>query len=40
MYFLQAPLHVLNAKPDIRNIAELKGKAVGIGGIGEATDLC
>jgi ABC-type nitrate/sulfonate/bicarbonate transport system substrate-binding protein len=38
MYFLRAPLHVLNAKPEIRTIAELKGKAVGIGGIGEATE--
>lgn len=38
MYFLLAPLHVLNAKPEIRTMAELKGKTVGIGGIGEATD--
>ena len=38
MYFLRAPLHVLNAKPDIRTVAELKGKTVGIGGIGEATE--
>lgn len=38
MYFLRAPLHVLNAKPEIRTIAELKGKTVGIGGIGEATE--
>lgn len=38
MYFLRAPLHVLNAKPEIRTMAELKEKAVGIGGIGEATE--
>lgn len=38
MYFLRTPLHVLNAKPEIRTMAELKGKTVGIGGIGEATD--
>ena len=38
MYFLRAPLHVLNAKPEIRTVAELKGKTVGIGGIGEATE--
>jgi ABC-type nitrate/sulfonate/bicarbonate transport system substrate-binding protein len=38
MYFLRAPLHVLNAKPEIRSVAELKGKTVGIGGIGEATE--
>jgi ABC-type nitrate/sulfonate/bicarbonate transport system substrate-binding protein len=38
MYFLRAPLHVLNAKPEIRAIAELRGKTVGIGGIGEATE--
>jgi NitT/TauT family transport system substrate-binding protein len=38
MYFLRAPLHVLNAKPEIRTMADLKGKAVGIGGIGEATE--
>jgi NitT/TauT family transport system substrate-binding protein len=38
MYFLRAPLHVLNAKPEIRTMAELKGKTVGIGGIGEATE--
>src|ERR1043166_2647855 len=38
MYFLRAPLHVLNAKPEIRTVAELRGKTVGIGGIGEATE--
>ena len=38
MYFLRAPLHVLNAKPEIRTVADLKGKTVGIGGIGEATE--
>jgi NitT/TauT family transport system substrate-binding protein len=38
MYFLRAPLHVLNAKPETRTVAELKGKTVGIGGIGEATE--
>ncbi|HEY7163229.1 MAG TPA: ABC transporter substrate-binding protein [Candidatus Binatia bacterium] len=38
MYFLRAPLHVLNARPEIRSVAELRGKTVGIGGIGEATE--
>jgi NitT/TauT family transport system substrate-binding protein len=38
MYFLRAPLHVLNTKPEIRSVAELRGKTVGIGGIGEATE--
>jgi NitT/TauT family transport system substrate-binding protein len=38
MYFLRAPLHVLNARPEIRSVAELEGKTVGIGGIGEATE--
>jgi NitT/TauT family transport system substrate-binding protein len=38
MYFLRAPLHVLNAKPEIRTVVDLKGKTVGIGGIGEATE--
>ena len=38
MYFLRTPLHVLNAKTEIRTVAELKGKTVGIGGIGEATE--
>jgi len=38
MYFLRAPLHVLNAKAEIRTVADLKGKTVGIGGIGEATE--
>jgi ABC-type nitrate/sulfonate/bicarbonate transport system substrate-binding protein len=38
MYFLRAPLHVLNAKPEIQALSELRGKTVGIGGIGEATE--
>jgi ABC-type nitrate/sulfonate/bicarbonate transport system substrate-binding protein len=38
MYFLRAPLHVLNGRPEIRTVTELKGKTVGIGGIGEATE--
>lgn len=38
MYFLRAPLHVLNTRPEIRSVADLRGKTVGIGGIGEATE--
>ena len=38
MYFLRAPLHVLNARPEYRSMKELKGKTIAIGGIGEATE--
>jgi len=38
MYFLRAPLHVLNAKPEYRSMKDLKGKTIAIGGIGEATE--
>lgn len=38
MYFLRVPLHVLVVRPEIRSIQELKGKLVGIGGFGEATE--
>jgi NitT/TauT family transport system substrate-binding protein len=38
MYFLRAPLHVLNAKPEYRAMKELKGKTIAIGGVGEATE--
>jgi NitT/TauT family transport system substrate-binding protein len=37
MYWLRAPLHVLNAKPEIRSIQELGGKTIGIAGVTETT---
>ena len=39
MYTLRAPLHVLNVRPEIRSIQELKGKTVSIAGAGETTDV-
>lgn len=37
MYWLRAPLHVLNARPEIRSIQELRGKTVSIAGMTETT---
>lgn len=37
MYWLRAPLHVLNARPEIRSIQELRGKTVSIAGVTETT---
>ena len=37
MYWLRAPLHVLNAKPEIRSIQELGGKTISIAGVTETT---
>jgi ABC-type nitrate/sulfonate/bicarbonate transport system substrate-binding protein len=38
MSFYRAPLHVLNAKPEIGSMRELRGKLVGIAGFGDATE--